>query len=158
MRKAALAVAFVAGSLAALGPAPASADATVKAGVLTCHVSSGWSFVFGSSRSLRCTYSGSGRVEHYAGQIHKWGVDIGYVQSGVIVWGVFAPTTDLGPGALAGGYGGASGGASVGVGADANVLIGGSSRQISLQPVSLEGDKGLNVAAGIASITLRLAK
>ena len=158
MRNAVLTVALVAGSLVALGPAPASAEGTVKAGVLTCHVSSGWSFVFGSSRSLRCTYSGSGRTEHYAGQIHKWGVDVGYLQSGVIVWGVFAPTTDLGPGALVGSYGGASGGASVGVGADANVLIGGSHRQISLQPVSLEGDKGLNVAAGIASITLRSAK
>lgn len=158
MRKTALAMALVAGSLAALSPTPAPAQATVKAGVLTCHVSSGWGFVFGSSRSLRCTYSGSGRVEHYVGQIKKWGVDIGYVQSGVIVWGVFAPTTDLGPGALVGGYGGASGGASVGLGADANVLFGGSNRQISLQPVSLEGDKGLNVAAGIASITLHRAK
>jgi len=158
MRKSALALALVAGSLAVLGTTPASAAATVKAGVLTCHVSSGWGFVFGSSRSLRCTYSGSGHVEHYVGQIKKWGVDIGYVQSGVIVWGVFAPTTDLGAGALAGSYGGATGGASVGVGADANVLVGGSNSEISLQPVSLEGDKGLNIAAGIGSITLHRAK
>ena len=134
---------------------PARADAAVKAGVLTCHVDSGWGFVFGSSRGLRCTYSGGGRNEHYAGKISKFGVDIGYLQSGVIVWGVFAPTTDLGAGALSGDYGGATGGASVGVGADANVLVGGSTREISLQPLSLEGDKGLNVAAGIASVTLR---
>ena len=134
---------------------PARADAAVKAGVLTCHVDSGWGFVFGSSRDLRCTYSGSGRNEHYVGKISKFGVDIGYLQSGVIVWGVFAPTTDLGAGALNGDYGGATGGASVGVGADANVLIGGSRREISLQPLSVEGDKGLNVAAGIASVTLR---
>jgi Protein of unknown function (DUF992) len=134
---------------------PARADAAVKAGVLTCHVDSGWGFVFGSSRSLRCTYSGSGRNEHYSGKISKFGVDIGYLQSGVIVWGVFAPTTDLGAGALSGDYGGATGGASVGVGADANVLVGGSTREISLQPLSLEGDKGLNVAAGIASVSLR---
>jgi hypothetical protein len=134
---------------------PARADAAVKAGVLTCHVTSGWGFVFGSSRGLRCTYNGGGRLEHYAGSISKYGVDIGYVQGGVIIWGVFAPTTDLGRGALGGEYGGATGGASVGVGGDANVLIGGSSRSISLQPVSLEGDKGLNVAAGIASVKLR---
>jgi len=133
---------------------PARADAAVKAGVLTCHVDSGWGFVFGSSRGLRCTYSGGGRNEHYSGKISKFGVDIGYLQSGVIIWGVFAPTTDLGKGALSGNYGGATGGASVGVGADANVLVGGSSREISLQPVSLEGDKGLNVAAGIASVSL----
>jgi len=134
---------------------PARADAAVKVGVLTCHVDSGWGFVFGSSRSLRCTYTSGARHEHYRGDISKFGVDIGYLQSGVIIWGVFAPTTDLGAGALAGGYGGATGGASVGVGADANVLIGGSTKEISLQPVSLEGDKGLNVAAGIASVTLK---
>jgi hypothetical protein len=149
------AAAFAVGALA-LGT-PAYADVSAKAGVLTCQVDSGWGFIFGSSRSLRCVYSGSGRVEHYVGSISKFGVDIGYVQSGVIVWGVFAPTSDLGAGALRGSYGGATGGASVGVGAAANVLIGGSTKSISLQPLSVEGDKGLNVAAGIAAISLKLA-
>jgi len=134
---------------------PAKADTTVKTGVLTCNVESGWGFVFGSSRDLKCNYSGSsGRHEHYSGHIAKYGVDIGYLQGGVIVWGVLAPTTDLAAGALAGDYGGATGGASVGVGVDANVLVGGFNKSITLQPISVEGDKGLNVAAGIASITL----
>jgi hypothetical protein len=133
---------------------PAKADSTVKAGVLTCNVDSGWGFVFGSSRDLKCTYSGSGRNEHYSGHIAKYGVDIGYLQGGVIVWGVLAPTNTLAAGALAGDYGGATGGASVGVGVDANVLVGGFNKSITLQPVSLEGDKGLNVAAGIAAVTL----
>jgi len=135
--------------------APAKADTSVKAGVLTCNVDSGWGFVFGSSRDLKCNYSGAGgRHEHYSGHIAKYGVDIGYLQGGVIVWGVVAPTADLKAGALAGDYGGATGGASVGVGATANVLIGGFNRSIALQPVSVEGDKGLNVAAGIAAVTL----
>ena len=134
---------------------PAKADTAVKAGVLTCNVDSGWGFIFGSSRDLKCNYSGAGgHHEHYAGHIAKYGVDIGYLQGGVIVWGVLAPTTDLKAGALAGDYGGATGGASVGVGVDANVLVGGFNRSISLQPVSVEGDKGLNVAAGIAAVTL----
>ncbi len=137
----------------ALG-APAKADPSVKAGVLTCNVDSGWGFIFGSSRDLKCNYSGSGRHEHYTGHIAKYGVDIGYVQGGVIVWGVLAPTSTLAPGALAGEYGGATGGASVGVGVDANVLFGGFNKSIALQPVSVEGDKGLNVAAGIAAVTL----
>jgi Protein of unknown function (DUF992) len=137
---------------------PAHAAVTVKAGMLTCHVGSGYGFVFGSSRSLNCTYAGGGRIEHYAGDISKFGVDIGYLQSGVIIWAVFAPTTDLGAGALNGGYGGVTAGASVSVGADANALIGGSHREVSLQPFSIEGDKGLNVAAGIASITLKLQR
>jgi hypothetical protein len=133
---------------------PAKADSTVKAGVLTCHVDSGWGFIFGSSRDLKCNYSGSGRNEHYSGHIAKYGVDIGYLQGGVIVWGVLAPTTTLAAGALAGDYGGATGGASVGVGVDANVLVGGFDKSITLQPVSVGGDKGLNVAAGIAAVSL----
>jgi len=116
--------------------APANAAVTVKAGILTCNVGSGWGFVFGSSRNLNCTYSGSGWVEHYAGDISKFGVDIGYLKGGVITWAVVAPTVDPGAGALGGNYGGVTGGASMVVGGDANVLIGGSNQSISLQPVS----------------------
>lgn len=133
---------------------PSDAAVTVKAGLLTCHVDRGWGFVFGSSRELQCTYSGSGRVEHYAGKISKFGVDIGYLQSGVIVWGVIAPTTNLAAGALGGDYGGVTAGASAGVGASANALIGGSTKELTLQPLSIEGDKGINVAAGILAISL----
>ena len=88
----------------------------------------------------------------------KFGVDIGYTNGGVLIWGVFAPTTNMARGALAGSYAGATGSATVGVGVGANVLIGGSNRSISLQPVSIEGNTGLNVAAGIGAITLRLAR
>jgi hypothetical protein len=79
------------------------------------------------------------------------GVDIGYLKGGVLVWAVFAPTTDLKPGALTGDFGGVTAGASAGVGGSANVLIGGSTKSISLQPLSVEGDKGINVATGIAA-------
>jgi hypothetical protein len=125
----------------------------VKAGVLTCNVSSGWGFVFGSSKNLNCTFDPtSGASEKYKGTINKYGVDIGYEQGGVMVWGVFAPG-DVAPGSLAGDYAGVTAGGSVGVGASANALIGGSNN-ISLQPVSIEGMTGLNVAAGVASISL----
>jgi hypothetical protein len=159
MFKKSLLAATVAGLAFITAPlnAPAQAAVTVKAGVLTCHVGSGYGFVFGSSRNLACTYSGNGRVEHYAGDISKFGMDIGYLKDGVIIWAVLAPSTTLSPGALAGSYGGLTAGASVGVGADANALVGGSTREIELQPLSIEGDKGLNVAAGIASISLRPA-
>jgi hypothetical protein len=135
-----------------------SADAAphgVRVGELTCNVASGWGFVFGSSKDLHCTYHGNGnRYEHYTGSISKFGVDIGYTQGGVLVWGVFAPTSDMRKGALSGDYAGASAQASVGVGAGANVLIGGLDKSIALQPLSVEGIKGLNVAAGIGSISL----
>jgi hypothetical protein len=138
------------------GGAPAAAQGNVQVGTLTCNVSGGWGFVFGSSKAVRCTFArAGGRPEHYAGSINKFGVDIGYTQGGVLVWGVFAPSGGLAPGALSGNYVGATGSATVGVGAGANVLVGGSNRTISLQPVSIEGNTGLNVAAGIGSISLR---
>jgi hypothetical protein len=127
----------------------------VKAGMLTCNVNSGWGLVFGSSRKLECTFSpDSTHTDRYVGKINKYGVDIGYTAGGVMIWAVFAPTSALAPGSLSGGYGGVTGGASVGVGANANVLVGGSGNHISLQPVSIEGATGLNVAAGVASIEL----
>ena len=133
---------------------PAHAQA-VKAGVLTCNVASGFGFIFGSSRAVNCTFSpGGAPPQHYAGAINKFGVDIGYVQGAVIVWAVLAPTTNPGPGSLAGTYVGATGSATVGVGVGANVLVGGSSNSISLQPLSIEGNTGLNVAAGVAALTL----
>jgi Protein of unknown function (DUF992) len=134
---------------------PAHAQGTAQIGTLTCNVASGWGFVFGSSRALRCTFSGSGRTEHYAGTIRRFGVDIGYTSAGVLIWGVLAPTSSLASGALAGEYVGATGSATVGVGAGANVLVGGSNRTISLQPLSFEGSTGLNVAAGIGALSLR---
>jgi hypothetical protein len=76
------------------------------------------------------------------------------VQNAVIVWTVVAPTVALPPGSLAGSYGGATASATVGVGVGANVLVGGSSDTISLQPVSIQGGTGLNVAGGFASISL----
>ena len=134
----------------------AQAQGGVRVGTLSCNVASGWGFVFGSSKSLHCTFAPApGRAEFYAGTINKFGVDIGYTQGGVLVWAVFAPTANLGPGSLNGNYVGATGSATVGVGAGANVLIGGSNSTISLQPLSIEGTTGLNVAAGIGSISLR---
>ncbi|MBU6443648.1 MAG: DUF992 domain-containing protein [Alphaproteobacteria bacterium] len=142
----------------ALGAAfalPAQA-AGVKVGVLTCHVASGWGFVLGSSKHLLCNYQPRGRhPEHYSGTIDKYGVDVGYTASSVIIWGVVAPTSDTKPGALEGGYGGVTAQAGVGLGAGANVLIGGFDKSITLQPLSIEGEKGLNVAAGIGALRLK---
>lgn len=154
---AACAVAALVGTAAGFAT-PAEA-AGVKVGVLTCHVSSGWGFIFGSSKDLYCTYSPKkGHGEHYSGTVQKFGVDIGYTESAVIIWGVFAPTSSLKAGALEGDYAGATASATVGVGVGANVLLGGFDRSIALQPVSVEGSKGLNVAAGIGAITLKFTK
>jgi hypothetical protein len=141
---------------AAPAPAASGGGAAVRAGYLTCHVSAGWGFIFGSSRKLNCAYAlQPGYTEYYTGSITKFGADIGYLSSGVILWAVLAPTTNLGQGALTGHYGGATASAAVGVGAGANVLVGGFNSSIALQPVSIEGQNGLNVAAGVAQMTLK---
>jgi hypothetical protein len=123
--------------------------------VLTCHVNSGWGFIFGSSKNLHCNYSPSrGFGERYAGTVSKFGVDIGYTAGGILVWDVIAPTSSMRRGALSGDYAGATASATAGVGVGANVLVGGLDRSIALQPVSIEGNTGLNVAAGVGNISL----
>jgi hypothetical protein len=155
LRKLAIAVCslgLAAGSLMLGAPAQAQA---VKAGALTCNVAGGFGFIFGSSKAVNCTFSpNGGPPQHYVGAINKFGVDIGYVQSAVMIWAVLAPTTNPGPGSLAGTYAGATASATVGVGVGANVLVGGSGNSISLQPLSIEGNTGLNVAGGVAQLTL----
>jgi Protein of unknown function (DUF992) len=151
------AFAVAAGATAVKTPARAD-EGGVKVGLLTCEVESGWGFVFGSSKDLKCVYaSGPNVSEHYTGTIGKFGVDIGYSAATVIAWTVIAPAKELKPGALAGTYTGATGSAAVGGGVGANVLIGGGENSISLQPVSFQAGTGLNVAGGIALITLKSA-
>jgi hypothetical protein len=142
----------------AIASAADAAPAGIKVGELTCNVSSGWGFVFGSSKDLHCTFRPSAHPrEHYIGTVNKFGVDLGYTEGGILVWGVFAPSSDVAPGALTGGYAGATASATVGVGLGANVLVGGLNKSIALQPLSVEGNRGLNVAAGIGSISLHEA-
>ena len=132
----------------------AGAQAAMQAGMLSCNVASGWGYVLVSWRDLKCVYSPSSRPpEHYSGKISKYGVDLGYIESSVIVWAVIA-TSDLKPGSLGGTYVGVTGSAAVGVGGGANVLVGGFNDSVSLQPVSVEGSLGVNVAGGVASVSL----
>jgi len=151
---AAAAAAVLAGALG--GALPAAAEGGVKAGVLRCDVQGNMSFVFGSSRNVSCTFQpeATRAVEHYGGEIKKFGVDLGYVENGVIYWAVIAPTSDLGRGALAGQYAGGTAAVAAGYGLGANALIGGGNRSIALQPVSVEGMKGINVAGGIGILSL----
>jgi Protein of unknown function (DUF992) len=141
-------------ALSAPFAAQAQAQGGVQVGTLTCNASGAWGFIFGSTRDLACTFTGPGGVQRYSGQIAQFGVNIGYTEGGVLIWTVIAPTAQLRPGDLAGTYGGATASATVGVGVGANVLIGGNNNTISLQPLSIETNQGLNVAAGIASMTL----
>jgi hypothetical protein len=114
--------------------------------------------VFGSTKALSCIFTRTDGIgERYEGEIKRFGIDIGYTKDAQIVWLVFAPG-NIASGSLAGSYGGVTVQGTVGVGAAANVLVGGSSKQISLQPVSVESSVGLNVAGGVAEISLKAVR
>lgn len=151
-RIASLAAAIV---LSAVVSAQAQAQARVEVGVLTCTVRGGTGFIIGSTKELRCRFNKPGRDEFYYGSISKFGLDIGTTQQSAIAWAVFAPTANLPPASLNGNYGGVSAEATVGLGVGANALIGGSSKSIILQPLSVQAQQGLNIAAGIAALQLR---
>ena len=143
--------------VATLSTAALAQSGGVNVGSLQCRVSGGMGFVFGSSKDLDCLFvRPDGVGERYVGTINKYGVDIGFTKEAQMVWLVFAPGA-VAKGALAGDYGGATASATVGAGVGANVLLGGSNKQITLQPVSVEGSAGLNVAAGVAAVTLKPA-
>jgi hypothetical protein len=135
---------------------PASAQ-RVRAGVLNCDVSGGIGFIIGSQRSVICTFSpdGAGRPEVYTGSISRFGLDVGATAGGHMVWAVFAEFAGPQPGVLAGNYVGATGEATIAIGLGANVLVGGNNRQVALQPLSVSGQVGLNLAVGVAGLSLR---
>ena len=151
------ALAAVALILAFVASSSAQAQQGEKVGTLTCRLAPSIGLIIGSQQRMACRFqpSGGGPSEAYSGVQNRIGLDIGITAGGVLVWGVFAQTaTPITRGALAGRYGGASGDIGVGLGVGANVLFGGSNNTISLQPLSLEGSISLNVALGIAGLTL----
>ena len=155
MKKLALAAVVALGLVAS--PALA-ANSGVKIGVLNCDVSAGVGLILASSKTVKCTFDRAvGGKEHYKGTIEKLGLDIGVTGKGVMSWVVFAPGK-LKSGALAGKYAGASAEATVAIGLGANVLVGGGNKSIALQPLSVQAQTGLNVAAGIAALRLTYVK
>jgi hypothetical protein len=128
----------------------------VQLGVLECRGGASIGLVVGSVTNLGCVLRVQGMPEdRYIATIRKVGLDLGITQESALAWGVYAPVARLGPGDLAGTYAGAQGSASVGVGVGGNVLVGGSDNSIALQPLSLQGQVGINVAAGLESLELR---
>jgi hypothetical protein len=128
----------------------------VQVGILECRGAASIGFIVGSVTNLGCIFRSDFMPEdRYVATIRKVGLDLGITQESVLAWGVFAPTARLGPGALSGDYVGAQGSASLGVGAGGNALFGGSANSIALQPLSVQGQVGVNIAAGLETLELR---
>ncbi|MDB5520481.1 MAG: hypothetical protein JWR73_2057 [Tardiphaga sp.] len=127
----------------------------LQVGVLECQGGPNVGYVVGSTTSLNCVFRSDGRrVEGYVANVRRFGVDLGFTQNSGLAWAVYAPTNRLGRGDLAGSYGGVGGNAAVGVGGGGNLLVGGSSNAYSLQPLSLQGQTGINVTAGVVDVQL----
>src|SRR3979411_1095869 len=122
----------------------------VQIGILECRGGASVGFIVGSVTHLGCVLRAEGMPEdRYVATIRKVGLDLGITQESALAWGVYAPVARLGPGDRAGNSAGAQGSASVGVGLGGNVLVGGSANSIALQPLSVQGQTGLSVAAGL---------
>jgi len=145
-------------AIAALVASIASANALppVRAGILQCQGGQNVGFVVGSVTSLECVFQSEGRrPEPYIATVRRYGLDIGFTDQTKFSWAVNAPTTRIGRGDLAGNYGGVGANASVGIGGGGNFLVGGPENSYALQPISVQGQTGLNVAAGVAGIELQ---
>jgi hypothetical protein len=139
-----------------MATASTGAQANIEAGGLTCRSAGSVGYVVTSVLNVECKFvpAAGGPEHHYVGVIHRYGVDLGVTKDVALGWVVFAPTGVLEPGDLAGVYGGVQGNASVGVGVGANAMLGGSMNSFALQPVSAEGQLGLNVSAGVTGLEL----
>jgi hypothetical protein len=144
----------------AIYPSGAQAQNRVKVGTLDCQMSGGVGMIVASRKEVLCRFIPSirgWRGETYAGSISRFGIDLGATAGGNLIWAVYAPTS-AGRYALAGSYGGASAEATVGAGLGANALVGGNNRTVMLQPLSVQGQAGVSVAAGVAGLELRPAQ
>jgi len=148
----------IASLVASFASAHAVPQPQFRAGMLECRGGQNVGFVVGSVTSLECVFQSQGRrPEAYVATLRRIGVDLGITERTRFEWAVNAPNSRLGRGELAGTYGGVGANASVGVGGGGNFLVGGPANAYALQPISLQGQTGLNVAAGVAGIELEPA-
>lgn len=142
--------------MVSLGALNAAAQLRAEAGVLTCRLGPNVGRIITARPRMRCQFVKSdGRTENYLGTITRFGLDLDITVGGVMKWAVLANTGITDRGVLAGHYVVANSDISPGVGIGANALIGGSRRSTVLQPLSLTGQVGINLAAGVAGLLLR---
>ena len=154
-----IAAAVIGAALTAAAIIPVNAQARrVQVGTLKCSISAGVGMLVGSQRNVACNFQpDNGPPEAYTGTMTRIGVDVGFTAGGAMVWGVFTDTSRY-AGMLTGTYAGASAEATIAAGLGANVLIGGSNHSVALQPLSVQGQVGLNIAAGVGALDLHYAQ
>lgn len=137
-----------------------AAESGAKVGMLTCEQIKGTkiNLLIHSSVQINCTYDGEdGSSEKYKGETGiGLGIDLSWKNEEIVKWVVIAPSNDISPNnhALVGKYYGAKAEATIGVGVQANVLVGGGDKSFTLQPVSLGGQTGFGAAGGLGYLYL----
>ncbi|MET0907531.1 MAG: DUF992 domain-containing protein [Bradyrhizobiaceae bacterium] len=130
----------------------------VQVGVLECRGGQNVGYVLGSNAQLNCVFqSAGGRAEGYVASLRRFGLDLGFTENTTVQWAIYAPTTRVPRGGLAGSYSGVGTNASVGVGFGGNFIVGGPNNSYGLQPISVQGQTGFNVASGIVQLDLQPA-
>ncbi len=159
MFRTAFAAAAISAAALAMVPGSANAQSRAQVGQLTCSMSASIGLILGSQKNVNCIFKGQpGQPdEAYTGTMTTVGLDVGFTTGGVIVWAVFADSNARYRGMLAGKYAGATAEVSVAAGLGANVLVGGSNRTVALQPLSVQGQIGLDIAGGIGALELHPA-
>ena len=151
-----LALGLLLAGFSAFTVTPGTAQERVQTGALECLSNPTFGIVIGSVRTMNCVFkpAGGGFEQHYSGTRTRIGFDVGVQAGAAILWAVFAPTRQLSPGQLAGNYVGVSADAAAGLGVGANALVGGSNNTVTLQPLSVEGQVGINLALGVSGLSL----
>ena len=139
--------------------APVHAGSGVEIGYLACRAIPGTrlNLLVTSSVDVRCTFKSPLGVEFYRGETGiGLGVDLSIKSVEKIDFAVIGATSNyrIGAHSLSGKYVGGKASASAGVGVGAAALVGGGSKNFSLQPVALEGNTGFGASAGLGYLTL----
>ena len=85
-----------------------------EVGMLVCRSPQPLGFIVVSARAYDCTFKPTiGRRQYYRATVYRFGAQIGISSNVTLAWAVFAASSRVGQGTLAGAYGGASAGAGI---------------------------------------------
>jgi len=157
--KRALYVLCIGTPLALMAMPPVAQQPYNRAGMLSCTTAPTIGLIIGSQQAMRCEFRPErGTPEYYSGVMSRIGLDLGITAGGQMAWAVLMSSQVPTRSGLTGTYVGGSGDIALGIGVGANLLIGGNNASVALQPLSVEGQVGLNLALGVASLQLRPAR
>ncbi|MCX7304153.1 MAG: DUF992 domain-containing protein [Hyphomicrobiales bacterium] len=148
-------VASLAGVALSISVAAQAWAATAQVGVLKCDTSIGIGEILIRKQTMTCVFTrNDGTTETYSGTIHEYGVELGEIKEAHLIWAVISGSTKSVNGLLSGKYTGVSADVAAGFGAGADLLVGGTEMAFALQPLAVDGETGINIAAGVAQVEL----